>query len=127
MFSDFGGIILVGLTPDTRAQRLLSSLADAGLTITQVEETRGVAPLLGQMPKATIVIYSPDGRHDVERVLDELERAHRGSPVVALVEHSDFGHYYSLMNRGAVEYFELGEDPSIIARGVEWAARRMAA
>ena len=102
-------------------------MSKLGLTITQTEAAEDVPRLLRQKPKATIVVYSPEGRRAAETVLGQVARARRSTRVIVLVNDSDFSEYYSLMNQGAVEYFEVREAPSVIARGVEWAARRRAA
>ncbi len=127
MLPEFGEIILVGFEPTLQARRLVNLLGGMDLPLTHVKGADGVLQALRLNPKATIVVYSPGGGHVAEDVLEQVELAHRGTPVVALVDHGTFGEYYSLMNQGAVEYFEVGETPAIIARGVEWAARRLSA
>jgi DNA-binding NarL/FixJ family response regulator len=59
-------------------------------------------------------------------VLETLDEKRHSTLVIVLADHVEPGEYYCLMEAGAVQYFEVREDPVRILRGVEWAARVLA-
>lgn len=89
--------------------------------ITEIARTGNVARLLRQEPKATSIECCLEGRRAAETVLGQVTRARRGTPAIVLVDDSGFSEYHPLMTQGALECLQVGEGPSVIARGLKWA------
>jgi len=120
-------VIIVGLSETPAYSELRTSLEAMGSRISEVRSPEGIPGLLRDIRRATIVVYSPQHDAAAHRALAAVAGAHRGTPIIVLVDHSQFGEYYELMASGVVQYYELSERPEIIARGVERAARTRAA
>lgn len=122
----FSAVIVVGLAQHPRSKKLLSLLQRRGLDVTQVAGAEELPDVLENLKRAAVVVYSPRKTAAAQRTLAKIAETHRRTPVVVLVDESDFGDYYALMASGAVEYFEIGEQPEVITQGVAWAARSLA-
>ena len=120
-------VIIVGLSETPASRELRASLEAMGSRISEVLGPEGIPGLLRDIRKATIVVYSPQSDAAAHRTLAAVAASHRGTPVIVLVDRSEFGEYYELMSAGVVQYYELSERPEIIARGVDRAARTRAA
>lgn len=120
-------VILVGLPRTSASFALRKSLEGMGSRISEVGGPEEIPSLLRDIRRATIVVYSPQRDAAAHRTLAAVASAHRGTPVIVLVDRSEFGEYFELMASGVVQYYELSERPELIARGVERAARTRAA
>jgi len=118
-------VILIGFTNNPDAAILARRLRSLGFGIREVTKPGDLPQLLNGSRRAAIAVYSPDRTDNAEHVLACLDRSGRQAPVIVIVDETDFGQYYSLMNRGAQEYFGLSESPDVIARGVAWAAHSL--
>jgi hypothetical protein len=88
-----------------------------------------VCPSLTDLVNALVVRDQPvvvacDERkqHFALKVVAILGKLASRVPLVVLAEEPDFGEYYYLINHGAIGYFQIGEDPEHIARGIAHAA-----
>ena len=119
-------VILVGLTRHPAALHLAQLLRTEGFKTHDAGGPEEAPALLSETRRATIVVYSPGSPTAARSVIEQVQAAHRATPVVVLVDHSDFGDYYELMTHGATEYFEIDEPAEVILRGVAWAAHARA-
>ncbi len=118
-------VILIGFTKNPAAANLARRLRQLGFGIREACMPGELPALLSGPRRAAIAVYNPAETDHAERVLACLDRSGRQAPVVVIVDETDFGQYYSLMNQGVQEYFGLTEPPDVIARGVAWAAHSL--
>jgi DNA-binding NtrC family response regulator len=118
-------VIVVGFTRHPAAAVLARRLQSFGFNVIEAESPDELPSLLKGRRRAAIAVYSPRRTNDAHRVMETLAEAQRDAPVVVLVDETDFGEYYSLMNQGAKEYFGISERPEVILRGLAWAARSL--
>lgn len=119
-------VILVGFDSNPSTNALKTELVARGLNLHEAAQAGLVPGLLRKSPRSAIVVYNPKSTRDAHDVLAAIDAAHRTAPVVVLVDETDYGDYYSLMRLGALEYFEIGERPELIVRGIEWATESLA-
>lgn len=117
-------VILIGFTKNPAAADLARRLRQLGFGILEAQPG-DLLELLSGPRRAAIAVYNPAKTDHAERVLACLDRSGRQAPVVVIVDETDFGQYYSLMNQGVKEYFGLSESPDVIVRGVAWAAHSL--
>ncbi len=118
-------VILIGFSHNPAAADLARRLRRLGFGIREARKPAELPDLLSGPRRAAIAVYNPDKTDHAERVLACLDRSGRRAPVVVIVDETDFGQYYSLMNQGVQEYFGLDESPEVIVRGVAWAAHSL--
>ena len=118
-------VILMGFTNNPAAANLARRLRQLGFGIREARKPNDVPEMLSGSRRAAIAVYNPTETDYAERVLACLDRSGRQAPVVVIVDETDFGQYYSLMNQGVQEYFGLDESPEVIVRGVAWAAHSL--
>ena len=114
-------VITVGLDPGDRLSGLLVTLRGHGYHVVELPTFEGLFPALNRYPEAVILAYDPAGQSTTRKLLST------DSPVIVLVDRSDFNEYYELMNAGAFDYFELDSDPQWIEHSVRCASARVAA
>lgn len=122
--ADVVPILLVGFGDSPVAQVLEPRLRKAGYPVLTLRDLSRVSTLVAKLPKATVVVFDQGESGAAERTLSLVRKAHCGCAVVVVVPHADFSQYYSLMNQGAIGYFEAQEPPSLIFAGVTLAASR---
>ena len=98
-----------------------------GFAVQLLTSTEALLAALQAHPKAVVVVCDKEYGRTSREVLAALAAGLRSSPVVVLVERSEFGDYYDVMARGACCYYEQTESPRLIAQAVEWAANNRAA
>lgn len=106
---------------------LVARLGARGLSVIDIESAEAPPETLRLHAKAVIVVCDQGSEGMTRRVLESLHAGLRNSPVIVLVERSEFGDYYDMMNRGANYYYEQSENPRRIAQAVWWAANTRAA
>ena len=106
-------------------ERLQAALESRGWRTMRLDNAADLTDGIGPRNKAVVVVYAPQASAAME-VLEKLEERRSSVLVVVIADQVEHGDYYCLMQAGAVEYFELAEDPERILQGVEWAARALA-
>lgn len=118
-------VLLVG----SQGSSILNILADAlerdGWPTARIADVRELGGRVSPRNKAVVVVRTSDAEVAV-KALEALEPRRHSALVIVVVDRADLGEYYCLMEAGAVEYFEVSEDPLRILQGVEWAARVLA-
>jgi len=123
-YADVVPILLVGFGDIPVARELEPMFKNAGYPVLALRDLRRMPALLAGLPNATVVVFDQVGTGAAERVLSLVHEIHRRAAVVVVVQHADFAQYYTLMNQGAIGYFEAEEPPSLIFAGVTLAARQ---
>jgi DNA-binding NtrC family response regulator len=114
-------VITVGRDPGNRLSGLLATLRGHGYQVVEFPTFEGLFPALNRYPEAVILAYDPAGQSTIRELLPTT------SPVIVLVDRSDFDEYYEWMCAGAFDYFELDSDPQWIEHSVRCASARVAA
>jgi len=120
-------ILWIGSPLGVLHDEVVGRIRKDGLEVEELGSAEALLDVLHVHPKAVIVVCDKQYGRRSREVLDALEAGLRGSPVVVLVERSEFGDYYDVMGRGAFCYYEQSENPRRIAEAVEWAANNRAA
>lgn len=114
-------VITVAVDAGNRLSGLLAALRGYGYQVVELPTSEGLFPALHQYPEAVILVYAPAGRFTIHQLLQTA------SPVIVLVDRSDFDEYLELMSAGAFDYFELDSDPQWVEHSVRCASARLVA
>ena len=109
-------VITLGVDPGNRLSGLLAALRGHGYQLVELPTFEGLFPALKRHPEAVILVYDPAGQSAIHQLLQTA------SPVIVLVDRSDFDQYYELMCAGAFDYFELDTDLQWIEHSVRCAS-----
>jgi len=113
--------IALGFDRGERSSTLLDGLRLQGYDLIAVPAAGDLPGALERAPHVPILAYKgPDV--EVRQVLAMVRGAPSRSPVIVLVDHSEFREYYELMCAGVYDYFEVGDRPEWIARALQGAA-----
>ncbi len=118
-------VILVGPPRSVVLDGLGEALRDHGWYTTRVEALSDPPTRVDSRHKAVFVLHMREARRAME-LLRKLDSKRHSCLVIVLAEHAEPGEYYCLMQAGAVQFFEIGEDPTRILQGIEWAAHVLA-
>ena len=114
-------VIAVGLDQGSHLTGLLETLRRHGYEVVEFPTFEELFPALNQSPEAVILAYDAAGESTIRELLQTT------SPVIVLVDRSDFDEYYEWMCAGAFDYFELDSDPQWIEHSIRCASARVAA
>ena len=114
-------VIAVGVDEGNRLSGLLAALRGHGYQVVELPTCEGLFTALHQYPEAVILVYAPAGRFTIQQLLQTA------SPVIVLVDCSNFDEYLELMSAGAFDYFELDSDPHWVEYSVRCASARLVA
>jgi DNA-binding NtrC family response regulator len=114
-------VIAVGLGQGSHLSGLLATLRCHGYEVVEFPTFEELFPVLNRSPEAVILAYDAAGESTIRELLQTT------SPVIVLVDRSDFDEYYEWMCAGAFDYFELDSDPHWIEHSVRCASARVAA
>ncbi|MEZ5363603.1 MAG: hypothetical protein R2748_14990 [Bryobacterales bacterium] len=118
-------VVLVDPAQTERFERLRRNLMQDGWPTVKVVELGDLCGRFSPQRRAVVVVHAT-AAEEAFAVLDSLEAKRHSALVVVVADRADQGELYCLMQAGALEYFESGEDLGSILRGVEWAARALA-
>lgn len=118
-------VLLVGPGESATLKTLDEALRRDGWATLRMSEPKHLVGLVGARRKAVVVVRTPEAERALA-VLEELEPKRHSAMVIVVVDRADPGEYYCLAQAGAIAYFEVTEDPSLIVQGVEWAAHVLA-
>ena len=119
-------VIVVGMRALPLHKELLRALEEHGVQVIDLAGYEDLSPVLAEHRKAAIVVHSQHRHNGAHHVLKELSAAIRSSPVLVVVDHSDWGEYNELMADGAVGYYETSEGPRKIGAAIEHIAMKSA-
>jgi FixJ family two-component response regulator len=114
-------VIAVGVDIANCAPRLLNILRGSGYQLVEVPAVQELLSTPQRLGDAVIVVSGPQS---ARQLLGGLAQQRQASPVIVLVQRPDLDEYYSLMEEGAFDYFELGGEVTWIERSVQRAAAR---
>lgn len=119
-------VIWVGPADGDDLQELGRAIRGRGLGFTRVERAEDLPGVLSLHAHAVVVACDRQTQQRSRDVVASVSRVGRRVPILVLVEESDFGDYYDLMERGVRYYYEFREGPERIcgalSRAVNFAA-----
>ena len=109
-------VITIGVDRESRLSGLFATLRNHGYQVVELPTFEGLFPALNRYPEAVILAYDPGGQSSIRELLQTT------SPVIVLVDRSDFDEYLKLMSVGAFDYFALDNDKATadLERFVAW-------
>jgi len=118
-------VLLVGPNESSILNILADALERDGWPSARVGDIAELCGRVGPRNKAVVVVRTSDAEVAL-KALEAIEPRRHSALVIVVVDRAELGEYYCLMQAGAIEYFEVSEDPVRILQGVEWAARVLA-